>query len=274
MLLLQQMRSQDEQVKEQVKALQAEIDKLKIENAEFRNQSVVQTRDSRSPHDRAKSIPKVDINDLQSTFTTFLVHCKVLNFTSDADVFDAALIALPKTVISSFFGQYRENSTLENLKRYIYESCQVSYPCHMLPSLCEEVNTYFDAENVCHKAMNCPPDELKKHFLVHSTPKHIRPEVRKLCHLPLNEFIRRLTHLLSTAGNAPHRSHVGRFNAAASTSNAHSRPRNDGDRARYHLCPKHQRYGTNAYSCEGPHCVMHSYPRPQPRNPGNAAQRD
>jgi hypothetical protein len=270
MLLLQQMRqSQD--------ALVAEMNKLKIENARFRNQSVMLTRDTRLPkYDRAKNIPKVDIDDLQSSFATFLTHCNILCLTSDADILDAALLALPKTVISSFFGEYGEDASVANLKKYIFESCQVTYPCHRIPSLRSSVKTHFDAISAVHKVLGCPQEELRKFVYAEVTPDHVREDVKKLTHLPWDDFVRRATHVLSTAGSAPHRNHVGRFNAASSYGTARSNASNargHGDQARY-VCRNHQRYGVNAYSCEGPRCAMHTLVQPRPRNSGNDVQRD
>ena len=295
--ILLQLQEQMKATQEEMKALQSnqqstvprssadvaeasrssEIDLLRAENARLRNEALMRDLDvGPSLRDRSKNIPKVDIHDLQSSFATFLDHCKFLRLTSDADILDAALGALPKTVISSFFGEYRENASVANLKKYIFESCQVTYPCHRIPSLRSSVKTHFDAITAVNKILSCPQEELRKFIYAEVTPDHVRENVKQLTHLPWNDFVRRATHVLSTANSAPHRNHVARFNTASSYSNARSNPSNargHGDQARY-VCRNHQRYGVNAFSCEGPRCAMHTTVLPRPRNSGNDVQRD
>ena len=271
-LLRQQQRSTTPRSSE-IEALRDELTTLRLENARVRNQSVLRDLGgSFSARDRTKNIPKVDANDLQSSFSTFLIHCKVLGITSDADILDAALVALPKTVISSFFGRYQNDSTLDNLKSYIFESCQVTYPCHMGKSYRTSMKTYFDAENAVNKIMNCPPEELRKFFTTYVMPDNIREEVQKLCYLPWQEFVRGTTHLLSTSSSAPHRNHAARFNSGPANTNNRTGGRRRDDRAPY-VCSNHQRFGTNTFpnACEGPACSLYAQTRVRP---GNEAQRE
>ena len=112
--ILLQLQEQMKATQEEMKALQSnqqstvprssadvaeaprssEIDLLRAENARLRNEALMRDLDvGPSLRDRSKNIPKVDIHDLQSSFATFLTHCKFLRLTSDADILDAALSA-------------------------------------------------------------------------------------------------------------------------------------------------------------------------------------
>ena len=267
-----------------LQSLQDELLNLRVENARLRssgNSHRCNASQHRSTSNRSKNIPKVDINDLQSSFSTFLLHCKALKITSDADLFDAALVALPKSVVAGFFGQYQEDCTFDNMKAYIFNSCQISFPCHRLSTYRSSIKNIFDLENVAKKILNCPQDELTKHFMIEAAPNHIREKLEKLLHLNFDEFKRRTALILANADSIPHHSYTARTSHIAMPKESSSRPdrgrnfaprKRDDDSSKY-FCQNHKKFGLETFSCEGPECALHTLTKPRPYQ-GNGPERE
>ena len=212
-----------------------------------------------------KSLPKVDINDLQASFSAFLIHCKVLKINDEADLFQAALLALPRSVMTSFFSRFKEGCTFEKLKNYICGSAQVVPACHQISTYRSSIKNFFDVENAVNKIMDSAPIELRKHFVTEIVPEHVQEEIRQLVYLPWNEFERRTTHVLATANEVPRQRFYGdkNFNfqnaaypARSNTARERGFPAKQS--AEKYFCEKHRQYGLAAFTCEGPACALHA----------------
>ena len=193
----------------------------------------------------------IDPNNLRDSLETFCLQLDLNQVLADSERLRAALVAFPQATMQTFLCRYgRSELSFKKFQDFIKITSPQLFACHK-SSAWARTPGVAELEALAEQSVNCPHDELVKHFMWLHCPRWAQREAYEAIDLPLCSFKRRLLTLLDKEGTATAPVYSSHLNSRPPMGREAHEPRTRPS------CSYHAKYGKKAFRCEGPICPLY-----------------
>ena len=204
---------------------------------------------------KKEQFPGIDPENLVASIACFEKIINIMRVVNDSHKMQAALVAFPPSIVSSFL-EFGHSTSYLDFKKYILDMAIPKYACHNNSKFKSGVEAFHDFYLYCRKASECPRTEILKAEIIRRAPVGIKNKLIAHLYLPIHQF-----RYLACAEYEANKRVLLSKNTVMTNANLSDRAftdtstRSDGVTAsKPYTCFYHFRFGNKARKCEGRRC--------------------
>ena len=152
------------------------------------------------PFHRDEFLP-IDPDNLRDSLKTFRIQLDLNQVWADTERLRAALVTFPEATMQTFLSRYGNTGlSFAKFEEFINLNSPQLFACHK-SSAWTRTPGVAELEALAEQSVNCPHEELVKHFMWLHCPRWAQREAKEELDLPLINFKRKLMVLLANEGS-------------------------------------------------------------------------